>query len=169
MGLFGAAQTAIGAAIRGNSVHNEAMTALVGGLVTGAMAGTLGCCLPDTKNASFGLTFGVVVLEMSLGLASSLSAPKMGEEIMGLGIDWSTTVEDQLIGGCAVAGGLVAVGAALCCSAVVANSIRNTFWGNSASTSRDGGVEIQLPQVDIPVAEAVVVNAEAVNLSISKV
>ena len=46
--LVMAACAATGAALRGNNVHNEAITMLAGGSLTGAIAGTFGRCILPT-------------------------------------------------------------------------------------------------------------------------
>ncbi len=107
-GLAGAAAAALGAVIRGNSVHNEAITVLVGGSVTGAIAGTLGCCIPGrTKEAPLTLMLCLGALESSLALAAALTAPLLGETIMHLGTTWSTIIIDELIASGVIVGGVV--------------------------------------------------------------
>lgn len=45
VGFFGAANTAVGASIRHHNIHNEALLALTGGIITGFMAGSLASLL----------------------------------------------------------------------------------------------------------------------------
>lgn len=106
-GLSGAAVTAIGAAIRKNDVHSEAISVLVGGVITGALAGTIGCCITG-ENASLGLQ----LLEVSLSIAPSLTAPLMGDLVMDLDNKWGRVIVDGLIGDATVVGGVIGVAAA---------------------------------------------------------
>ncbi len=136
-GLGGAAVTAIGAAIRGNNIHKEAMTVLVGGVITGAMAGTFGCCLPNTEDSSCSMKIACGALNSGLQLAAFLTAPIMGEQIMDLGISWAPTVVDGLIGDGVILGGVAAIGTVACCSfggKVVGDAIRHTLWGSHEDT-----------------------------------
>lgn len=112
-GLSGAAVTAIGAAIRKNNVHTEAMSVLVGGVITGAIAGSVGCCITgDHAGLPFKLQLGLSLIETSLALAASLTAPLMGDLVMGYDNKWGRVIVDGLIGDATVIGGAVGVVAA---------------------------------------------------------
>ena len=146
-GLGGAAVTAIGADIMGHSVHKEALTVLVGGVITGAFAGTFGCCLPDTQDANLGMKIAFGVLEAGLCAAASLTAPLMGERILNLGTSWGETVVDGLVGGGVLTAGClglaatvaVGVGVLSCCNGTLFAQ-RNTT-GNNTATSLSAAVE----------------------------
>lgn len=104
--------TTIGAVVRHNDIHAEAMTTLVGGVISGAIAGTFGCCVPEAdKNSSCCLQFSVAVLSKALVTAAALTAPLIGEKCLNLGITWGQTVIDGLIGDAILLGGVLAVGA----------------------------------------------------------
>jgi hypothetical protein len=134
IGLVGAAVTAIGANIMGHSVHDEAMTVLTGGVITGALAGTFGCCLPDTQNANLGMKIAFGVLKAGLGLAATLTAPLMGETILNLGTSWSDTVVDGLVGGSVVAAGVIGLAATVVVGAGVLSCCNGTLFAQRNPT-----------------------------------
>ncbi|MDI9818878.1 MULTISPECIES: hypothetical protein [unclassified Legionella] len=99
IGIGNAISTSIGASIRDNNVHDETVTTLTGGVITGAIAGLFACCLPEVKkNSSSALKFSVGILQSSLALAASLTAPLMGEAVLHYGTEWAEVVVDDLIG-----------------------------------------------------------------------
>ncbi len=165
-GLCGAAMTAIGAAIRKNSVHNEAMVVLVGGVITGAIAGSLGCCLPETKDVNLTMQICFGLLTIGLQLAAFLSAPKIGEHIMNLGTKWNTTVVDELIGEGVLLGGLAAIIAIIFLSIggkALGETIRHTLWGENVNNVVARRANAQhIP----PVAIADVADIEAPNTTV---
>lgn len=133
-GLGGSTLTAIGADIMGHSVQKEALTVLVGGVITGALAGTLGCCLPNTKDANLGMKIAFGVLEMGLGLAASLTAPLMGERILNMGTSWGETVVDGLVGGSVLAAGAVGLAAAVAVRVGVLSCCTGTLFAQRNPT-----------------------------------
>lgn len=151
-GLGGAAIAATGAAIRDNAVHNEAMTILVGGVITGAIAGSVGCCVPQTNESSnLCLRLGLGVLDLGLNVAAFLSAPTMGELVMDLDVPWGRVLVDELIGSATLTGGVLGVAATVgisygaykcaqhCCS--------SNFFTPAANTISKPTV--QLPAIDL--------------------
>lgn len=105
-GLVGAMSTAIGASLLERSVHDQGLTVLVGGAVTGAIAGSLGWCLHrvDRGDLSIGLKIVYGVLETGLDTAAALTAPLMGEQIMGYGTEWGATMVSELVGASVLVG-----------------------------------------------------------------
>ncbi len=158
-GLGGAAVTALGAYILGSEVQKEALVVLVGGVITGAMAGTIGCCLPQsTENTGLHIKCTLGLLETGLAVGALLTAPIMGETIMQLGTEWKQTVIDELVGSATVAGGacgLVAVGAI----AVGACYGFGSLWNRSAANNTPAA---NLPFIDIEDIEAGIPTAVAV-------
>lgn len=114
-GLGGAACVAIGAAIRDNDVDDEAMTQMVGGVITGAIAGFLGYCY-ELKSSDQEQTLCSIksALDIGLSFGALLTAQLMGEEILDRGTTWEDVVVDNLIGGSILAGGACAIGALVC-------------------------------------------------------
>lgn len=111
IGIGNAIGTSIGASIRNNNVHDETITNLTGGVITGAIAGLFACCLPKIQeDSSSALKFSVGVLHSSLSLAASLTAPLMGEALLHYGTEWSDVVIDDLIGTATFVGGALALG-----------------------------------------------------------
>lgn len=111
IGVGRAISTAIGAAIRENDVHSEALTVLAGGAITGAIAGLLGCCIPETdNNSSLFLKMAEGVLVTGISVAAILTAPIMGEECLQLGIDWGQVIVDSLIGDATITACVLAIG-----------------------------------------------------------
>jgi hypothetical protein len=112
-GLGVSAVTAIGASIKGHDVHQEAMTNLVGGVIVGAIAGSLGCCVPNPENFELCGKFSIYLLQAAISTGVTFTAPLMGETVMGLGANYMQTVADSFIGSGVVSGaalGLAGVG-----------------------------------------------------------
>jgi len=100
---------AIGAAIRGINVHQEAMTVLYGGLVIGFICGMFGACIIGQKNEQF---YNVV-----LQWCGILLTPLLGRVMSGYAsATWSRVVVDSLVGSCIIVGGLCSL---VCCCMVV--------------------------------------------------
>ena len=120
-----AACAATGAALRGNNVHNEAITMLVGGSLTGAMAGFLGmCALPKiTEESSLTTHVYSWLLASGLEVGAIFTAPLMAE-LVGYSVDNAKdTVVDTFMGIGVIGGGLVGLGACglglVCCAGTV--------------------------------------------------
>ncbi len=110
-----AATVAIGANIRQHSVYKEAMTVFMGGLVTGAFAGSVGCCIPEPREHSSTLCKRTItVLKVSLIVAGDLTSPLMGDAMMKFGTHWGRVIVDELIGDSVIIGGLVGVSIVAC-------------------------------------------------------
>lgn len=122
IGLGSTLLTTIGAAISENNIYNEAITALTGGGITGAIAGAMGyCLLPNTnENSDIYLKIAAGVLHTTLGTAALVTAPLIGESCLGLGTDWEPTIVDGIIGGAAIIGGTVAIAGVVCACGGVA-------------------------------------------------
>lgn len=146
--LAGAAGVATGAAMRGNSVHNEALTILAGGAITGAIAGLVGCCIPETdKDFSRSAKFAIAAAQATLGLAATLTAQLMGEACLHLHTNWDETVKDQLAGTAAITAGVLAVGATVACVAGLLSTKCCGFFGRSGTAP---AAPDPAPMVDTP-------------------
>ena len=108
-GLVGSGMVALGATIMIHNVRNEALSVLIGGSITGAIAGTIGYCLPNKENASTALLIALNALETSISLASTLTAPLLGDSIAKLGNEWGNTVVNELIGVGVIGGSILGV------------------------------------------------------------
>lgn len=100
-GLGCAASVALGAAVRGHSVHDEAMTVVIGGVICGAVAGLMGSILLISLPQTF------IVADYILQLIALLLLPFVGHELRA----WTEfryvyVLVDILIGSCIIAGGL---------------------------------------------------------------
>lgn len=112
MALGSAAAVATGAAMRGNNVHNEAVTILAGGAITGAIAGLFRCCIPETdEDFSTSAKFAIAAAQTTLALAATLTAQLMGEACLNLHTNWDETVIDQFAGTATITAGVLAVAA----------------------------------------------------------
>jgi hypothetical protein len=112
-GLNGALMVTIGAAIRENNINTEALTVLVGGALTGAIAGSLGCFVPHKdSDVNIWLRISLGVLNAALCAAPFLTGPLLGEECLGLGSNWGQMLIDELIGAGVIFGGAVVLGLA---------------------------------------------------------
>lgn len=138
IGIGNAIGTSIGASIRNNNVHDETITNLTGGVITGAIAGLFACCLPKyNEDSSSALKFSVGILHSSLALAASLTAPLMGEALLHYDTKWSEVVTDDLIGGASLLGATVGAAAllGLCAGAVSQNS--SSFFSRTNTRIHD--------------------------------
>lgn len=129
---FGAAAcVAVGAAIRGNSVHDEAIAYLVGGSITGAIAGTVGMfTIPNTDDStSLGLKICSWTLKTGLSIAATVTGPIMAELLVDNSSSPMETVEDCFIGSAVVTGGMVGL------AAVAAAPYLDSYCWNKASSS----------------------------------
>lgn len=134
-GLFGAADVAVGAAVRQNDVHDEAMTMLVGGVITGAMAGVVGCMIPSARNVPVQIKLAIGILNVGLIVAAGLTAPLMGELILDNDTKWGRVIVDDLIGGAILLGGTIALvspcALLACCCGV--SAVTNEYVTNKVS------------------------------------
>lgn len=136
-GLVGALVAAIGASIRDNSVHDEAMTVLVGGVIVGAMAGTVGCCTSNpSENASACAKFTLGLLSAGIALTAFFTSPMMGELILDKDTNWDDVIIDEIVGGLSLTAGALGAaavvgGAALCANA--AQYCSNRFFASASS------------------------------------
>ncbi|MFA6302034.1 MAG: hypothetical protein WC627_02735 [Legionella sp.] len=125
--IFGLGATlivALGAIIRDNKVHDEALAVLVGGAINGAIAGLVHSCIPTTNEDSNScLKFVTAVLDTALPITAFLTAPLMGEQYLGYGSSWGETVLDEIIESASIAGSVELAGA----TAVVAGCCYNFF------------------------------------------
>ncbi|MBA4697315.1 MAG: hypothetical protein H2069_08025 [Legionella sp.] len=115
-GPGGAAVTAMGAAINDQNVSNEALTVLVGGSLTGAIAGAINRVLRNASDtpASWRLNLGTALL----GVAASLTAPLMGKLVLSNDNDWGQTIVDGLIGEAVLLGAALTARACTACCAI---------------------------------------------------
>lgn len=103
-GLGCAAFVALGAAVRGHSVHDEAMTVLIGGVICGAIAGLLGSILLILLPQTF------AVAEYMLQLAALLVIPFVGHQSHTWAeFNYVYVLIDILIGSAIIAGGVCAL------------------------------------------------------------
>ncbi|TAL62500.1 MAG: hypothetical protein EPN84_06360 [Legionella sp.] len=89
----------IGAAILQDNVHDNTVTVLAGGAITGAIAGVFAMCIPEAgKDASSCLKVGTAGLHSALVLAAKLTSPLMGEQLLHYGTSWGEVALDGLVG-----------------------------------------------------------------------
>jgi len=141
-GLGGAVVTAIGASIQGHNVKPEVLAVLSGGAILGAIAGSVGCCIPDTANMplSAQLLFGAT--KVGLSLMVTLAAPKMGNIVLGSDVDWSDTVVDGLIGAGVISAS--ACGVALCCAGPAIYSLFKTSEKTPDLQSKENPIPLEV-------------------------
>lgn len=158
--LAAAACVAVGAELRGHSVHDEAIAYLAGGSITGAIAGTVGMfTIPNTDNSS-SLTLKLCswTLKTGLAVAATVTGPIMAELLVDNSSSAMETVEDAYIGAGMITGsalGLAAtVGAVYGASYCWNNASLPSFF--SRSTAGSGTTEaINTSAIDLEVQAVV--------------
>ncbi|PJD96007.1 MAG: hypothetical protein CK426_06090 [Legionella sp.] len=147
-GVLGTATVATGAAIRGNSVSNEAVTVLVGGMITGAMAAVIGCALQPGPYSSSELRLKLELLQIGINVAAFFCAPAMGELVMNLDVPWGRALLDELIGCLTIDAGLcgviVTAGVGYGAYKCVQHHCSSSFFKPA-----EGKVTVQLPTQDL--------------------
>lgn len=139
IGLGEALAVTMGAAIRKNSIDDEALTVLAGGVITGAIIGTIGYCIPNTdKDSHTCLKIATAVLYTTLTLAALLTAPLMGEKCLKRDTKWGETVIDGLIGEAILIGAVATVAATY----VGGSYCRNKFFSQSPPLSHNQNEEL---------------------------
>lgn len=91
----------LGAVFRQRSFSNEALTMLLGGVINGAIVGSIGSILPE-KNEFKLMSYRTYLLigfcEIALELGAQLTSPLMGELLLKRGIQWGETIIDAFVG-----------------------------------------------------------------------
>lgn len=97
-GLTGAACVSIGAAIRKNDIHAEAITVLCGGLLSGGIAGLLGTIFLVINPRS------LITYESFLQCGAFFSAPILGISLIRNDMMYTNVLIDSLVGSCIIFG-----------------------------------------------------------------
>ncbi len=140
-GLGGAVSIALGswAWFHETNLRANTLTVLAGGAVTGAIAGSVGCCVPATdEDSSLCARIGLGTLNSALALTAYLTAPLMGEAMLNYGTKWNEVVIQELAGGATIVGGVAAlaiVGGVICCAPKLAECCSTLFSGSSTNRS----------------------------------
>ena len=132
-----AACAALGAALRGNNVHNEAITMLVGGVQTGAMAGFLGMCvLPKiTEESSLCTQVFSWLLTLVLEASAISTAPLIADAVEYPVDNEKDTVVDTFYGAGVISAVVVVLGVACCGVTVCCSSLFSGGNGNAGEDS----------------------------------
>ena len=101
LGTLSALCASLGAVFRHRAVHHEALTALVGGVINGAIVGSIGPFLPEKnhfKLSSYRTYLLIALCEFGLEIAAQLTSARMGELVLRTDINWGQTIIDQCVG-----------------------------------------------------------------------
>lgn len=121
-GLGTAATVSIGAVIRKNRVHDEAMTILIGGVICGVIFGIVGLSMEMFAPSKFKAVDGI------LQCGALFSSPAMGYFVRQYSsYKYTEVVIDMFVGGCVASGGL------FCCVFVVLYAV-GVFAGRGGTT-----------------------------------
>lgn len=140
-GLGAPLTVAIGAAIRGNNIHQEAITVLYGGLVIGFICGMFGACIIGQKNEQF---YNVV-----LQWCGILLTPLLGRVMSGFAsATWSRVIVDGMVGSCVIVGGFCALGCCCLFSCLLCNGgdTTNSMVPSSLSNMMSSRVPAEEPE-----------------------
>lgn len=92
---------ALGAVVRNNSVHDEAMTVILGGVVCGAIAGFVGMMILISSPGSF------KIMDSLLQAGAVFSLPAMGHLLRDYdSYKYTDIIIDMFVGGCIIGGGI---------------------------------------------------------------
>lgn len=146
-GLGSPIRVSIGASIRGNNVHEEALTVLYGGLVIGFICGVLGAGLIISKPKN------EQIYNVLLQWCAILLTPLLGQRMNGYdSATWTRVITDQLVGSCIIIGGVCVL---ICCY-VFSSAFLNSSENNSSliprissALSRNTGFELEFALVPV--------------------
>ncbi len=101
VGISSSLAVTLGAVFRQRSPSNEALTMLLGGVINGAVVGSIGSNLPEKnefKLTSYRTYLLIAFCEVALELGAQLTSPLMGELILKRGVQWGEIIIDDFVG-----------------------------------------------------------------------
>ena len=146
-----AACAAGGATYRENNVHDEAITMLLGGVMTGAMAGALGMCIIPkvNKESSASTRFASWLITLGLEVAVVLTAPEMAEVVGYDTANKEDTIVDTFIGMGFATAVIVALGCLALCTCGIAYCRSTTFAQTQENPLRSDLVDVDDVKPDL--------------------